>query len=159
MELQMRPFAAFLIVALGSTAVSLAAAPPPSKARLDAVAARQAQMKRFREAAKAAVGYMQGAHDDVGQVRAAAATLQDVAGRLPRLFPAGTGVGVGKSRAKPQIWTEPVAFRRRIADLQGAAANFARAAATGEKARIGPAFRAVGGACKSCHDFYQAPPL
>jgi cytochrome c556 len=157
--MKLGPIAALLVVALGSTAVSLAAAPPPSNARLSAVAARQAQMKRLREATKAINGYLQGAHDDAGQVRAAGATLQDVGARMPRLFPGGTGVGVGKSRAKPQIWSENVAFQRRIAGFRAAAAGFGRAAATGQKAQIGPAFRAVGASCKSCHDFYQAPPL
>jgi cytochrome c556 len=77
---------------------------------------------------------------------------------MPRLFPRGTHVGVGTSRAKPGIWTEPQAFQRRLAGFQAAAAGFARAAATGDKAQIAPQFRAVGAACKTCHDPYQAPP-
>ena len=156
--MRMKPLAAVVAVALGTTAVGLAAAPPPSKAALNAVAHRQAQMKRLREAAKTTVGYLEGKHDDSGQVRAAAATLQDVVARMPRLFPRGTAVGVGTSRARPAIWTERAAFQRRIAGLRAAAANFARAAATGDKAQIGPQFRAVGAACKACHDPYQAPP-
>lgn len=156
--MRMKPLAAILAVALGTTAVGLAAAPPPGKAALNAVAARQAQMKRLREATKAINGYLQGAHNDAGQVRAAAATLQDVGARMPRLFPRGTAVGVGKSRAKPSIWTEQVAFQRRIAGFRAASANLARAAVTGDKAQIGPQFRAVGAACKACHDPYQAPP-
>ena len=152
-----KPLAAVLIVALGTTAVGLAAAPPPNKVALGAVAYRQSQMKRLREAAKASSGYLQGAHDDVGRVRAAAATLQDVVAKMPRLFPRGTGVGVGTSRARPEIWSEPVAFQRRIAGMRAAANAYAAAAATGDKARIAPAFRAVGAACKACHDPFQAP--
>ena len=157
--MRLKPVAAILAVALGTTAVGLAAAPPPGKAALNAVAARQAQMKRLREATKAINGYLQGAHDDLGQVRAAAATLQDVGAKMPRLFPRGTAVGVGTSRARPAIWTEQAAVGRRIAGFQAAAAGFARAAASGDKAQIGQGFRAVGGACKACHDPYQAPPL
>ncbi len=153
-----RPFVALLAVALGTTAAGLAAAPPRADARLSAVGHRQGQMKRLREATKAIYGFVQGAHDDPAQVRAAAATMQDVGARMDRLFPAGTGVGVGTSRAKPQIWTERTAFQRRIAGLRAAAAGMARAAATGDKAQIGPQFRAVGAACKACHDFFQAPP-
>jgi cytochrome c556 len=154
----MKPIAAAIAVALGTTAVGLAAAPPPSKAALNAVGARQAQMKRLREATKAINGYLQGAHSNAGQVRAAAATLQDVGARMPRLFPRGTAVGVGTSRAKPAIWTEQVAFQRRIAGFRAASANLARAAAAGDKAQIAQQFRAVGGSCKTCHDPYQAPP-
>jgi len=156
--MRMKPIAAMLAVALGTTAVGLAAAPPPGKAALNAVAARQTQMKRLREATKAINGYIQGAHDDSGQVRAAAATLQDVGSKMPHLFPRGTAVGVGTSRAKPAIWSERAAVSRRIAAFRAAAANFARAAATGDKAQIAPQFRAVGAACKACHDPYQAPP-
>src|SRR5687768_6322630 len=104
--MRMKPLAAIVAVALGTTAVGLAAAPPPSKAALNAVAHRQAQMKRLRAAAKATAGYLEGKHNDSGQVRAAAATLRDVSARMPRLFPRGTAVGVGTSRAKPAIWTE-----------------------------------------------------
>ena len=156
--MRMKPLAAILAVALGTTAVGLAAAPPPSKAALNAVAARQAQMKRLREATKAVNGYLQGAHNDVGQVRAAAATMQDVGARMPRLFPRGTAVGVGTSRAKPAIWSEQIAFQRRISSFRAAAANLARAAAGGDKAQIAQNFRAVGAASKACHDPYQAPP-
>ena len=154
-----RPLVALLAVALGTTAVGLASAQPRPDARLSAVAHRQAQMKRLRASSKAISGFLQGAHDDAGQVRAAAATFQDVGARMPRLWPAGTGVGIGKSRAKPQIWTERAAFQRRILGFRAAAAGFARVAATGDKARIGPQFRNVGAACKACHDFFQAPPL
>ena len=154
-----RSFVALLAVALGTTAVGLASAQPRPDARLSAVAHRQGQMKRMREATKAINGFIQGAHSDPGQVRAAAVTLQDVGARMPRLWARGTAVGVGKSRAKPQIWTEQAAFLRRIAGFRAASAAFARAAATGEKAQIVPAFRNIGASCKACHDFYQAPPL
>lgn len=151
----MRTLAALLITVLGSSAVGLAAAPPRADARLSAVAHRQAQMKRLRDSVKAIHGYIQGAHDDRARVRAAAATLQDVAARMDRLWSAGTGVGTGTSGAKPAIWTERQAFRRRILGFRVAASRMAGAAATGDKAQIGPAFRNVGAACKSCHDPYR----
>jgi cytochrome c556 len=149
--------AAILFVSLSSAAAHLAVAAPPADARLAAVSHRQAQMKRMRESMKAIVGFAQGAHEDAGRVREAAGTLQQVAGGLHRLFPRGTGVGTGTSKAKPQIWTEPVAFQRRIAGLRAAVAGMARAAATGDKAQVAAQMRPVGAACKSCHDFFQVP--
>jgi|SRR5688572_24090399 len=149
--------AAALLVSLSSAAAHLAAAAPPADARLTAVAHRQAQMKRMRDSMKAITGFAQGAHEDAGRVRAAAATVQQVAAGMHRLWPRGTGVGVGTSKAKPQVWTKPVAFQRRIAGLRAAAAGMAQAAATGDRARVAAQLRPVGAACKACHDFFQVP--
>jgi cytochrome c556 len=151
--------AAALAVSLGTIAVQLAAAPPAAKPnpRLAAVAHRQGEMKKLGGSLKAIAGFAQGANDDVGQLRRSAQTIQSVAAGMDRLFPAGTGVGVGKSRAKPVIWTERDAFRRRIVGLRTASAALAQAAATGDRDKVRPAFRATGAACKACHDFFQVP--
>jgi cytochrome c556 len=148
---------AALILSLGTAAAGFAAGPARPDPRLGAVAHRQSEMKKMGGALKAVAGYAQGASDDVGQLRQAAATIQQVAGGLDRLFPAGTGVGVGNSRARPNIWTERDAFNRRILGLRAASAALVQAAATGDRDEVRPKFRALGGACKSCHDFFQVP--
>ena len=148
-----------LVVALGTVAVHFAAAAPAARPdpRLGAVAHRQAEMKKMGGALKAVAGFAQGANEDVGQLRQAAATIQQVAAGMDRLFPAGTGQGVGTSRARPNIWAERDAFKRRILGLRAASAALAQAAATGDRDQVRPKFRATGGACKSCHDFFQVP--
>lgn len=156
--MSLRLIAALLFVSLSSAAAHIAvAAPAKADARLSAVAHRQGQMKRLRDSMKTIVGFAQGAHEDRAQLRQAAGTLQQVAGGMHRLWPRGTGVGTGTSKAKPQVWTEPVAFQRRIVGLRTAAAAMAQAAATGDKARVQAQLRPVGAACKSCHDFFQVP--
>jgi cytochrome c556 len=149
--------AAILFVSLSGVAAHLAVAAPPTDARLAAVAHRQAQMKRLRDSMKTIVGFAQGAHEDKAQLRQAAGTLQQVAAGMDRLWPRGTAVGTGTSKAKPQIWGEPVAFQRRISSLSAAAGAMVQAAATGDKARVQAQLRSVGAACKACHDFYQVP--
>ncbi len=151
--------AAALAVLIGSIAVQIAAAPPAARPdpRLAAVAHRQGEMKKMGGALKAIAGFAQGASDDQVQLRLSAQTIQTVASGLDRLFPAGTGVGTGTSRAKPLIWTERDAFRRRIAGLRAASATLVQAASTGDRAQVRPAFRATGAACKACHDFFQVP--
>ena len=114
-------------------------------------------MKRMGAALKAVYGFAQGSNDDVAQVRRNAATIQQVAAGLDRLFPRGTGVGVGTSRARPLIWTEQDAFRRRIQGLRAASAALVQAAASGDADEVRPRFRATGAACKGCHDFFQVP--
>jgi cytochrome c556 len=151
--------AAALAFFLGTIAAQLAAAPPAARPnpRLAAVAHRQGEMKKMGGALKAIAGFAQGASDDPVQLRLSAQTIQTVAGGLDHLFPAGTGVGTGTSRAKPAIWTERDAFRRRILGLRSASAALVQAAATGDRAQVRPAFRATGAACKACHDFFQVP--
>ena len=151
--------AAALAVSLGSVAVQIAAAPPSARPspRLAAVAHRQGEMKKMGGALKAVAGFAQGANDDALQLRLSAQTIQTVASGLDQLFPAGTGVGTGTSRAKPAIWTERDAFRRRIVGLRTASAALVQAASTGDRAQVRPAFRATGAACKACHDFFQVP--
>jgi len=146
--------AALILSFAGAAAAFAAASPDP---RLGAVAHRQAEMKKMGGALKAVAGYAQGTSDDVGQLRQAAAAARDVAAGLPRLFPAGTGQGVGTSRAKPNIWSERDAFNRRILGLRSASAALALAAVAGNRDEVKPKFRAVGAACKSCHDFFQVP--
>jgi cytochrome c556 len=150
--------AAALVLLFGAAAAQIAAAAPARPdARLAAVAHRQGQMKRMGASLKAVAGFVQGAHEDRAQLRQSAATVQEVAAGLHRLFPAGTGTGVGTSKARPNIWTERAAFQRRIAGLRTAAAGLVQAAATGDRDRVRPAFRATGAACKACHDFFQVP--
>ena len=150
--------AAILFVSLSGAAAHLAVAAPPADARLAAVAHRQAQMKRLRDSMKTIAGFSQGAHEDQARLRQAAATLQQVAANMHRLWPRGTAVGTGTSKAKPQIWGEAVAFQRRISSLRAAVNTMVQAAATGDRARVAAQMRPVGAACKACHDFYQAQP-
>lgn len=154
-----RIVAAALAVSLGTIAVQIAAAAPAARPnpRVAAVEHRQGEMKKLGGALKAVAGFAQGANEDVAQLRRSAQTIQTVAAGMDRLFPGGTGVGVGDSRAKPAIWTERDAFRRRILGLRSASAALVQAAATGDRDKVRPAFRATGASCKGCHDFFQVP--
>jgi cytochrome c556 len=69
-----------------------------------------------------------------------------------KLFPAGSAGG--ESRAKPEIWSDAAGFEKAMKD--GIAAAKALQAVKDEAA-FGPAFKAVGASCKSCHDKYRAP--
>ena len=157
--MSLKLIASISFVSFGAAVAHLAAATPPARTdhRLAAIAVRQADMKRMREPTSAILDFVKGEHSDVALLRRSAATVQQVAGRMNRLWPAGTGVGVGTSKSRSEIWTEGTAFQRRIAGFQGAAANMARAAATGDKAEVRQQLIAIGAACKSCHDFFRVP--
>src|SRR5947209_6141301 len=50
---------------------------------------------------------------DINVIRAQTATMASTAAKIPSFFPAGTGPDVGKTRAKPQIWTQKDLFSRK----------------------------------------------
>ena len=67
----------------------------------------------------------------------------------------GEGTGTGKTDALPIIWQEPERFAKALADNEKATADLKAAVASGDKAKIGLAFKNVGQSCKGCHDRYR----
>ena len=62
-----------------------------------------------------------------------------------------------QSRAKPALWANWEEFVKLADQLQSASAALAGAAATGDMNQIGTQVKAVGSACKACHDRFRAP--
>lgn len=62
------------------------------------------------------------------------------------------------SRAKPEVFTDKAGFAAKAADFATATAALAAAAKAEDKAAFDAALASAGGACKACHDSYQAPP-
>ena len=73
---------------------------------------------------------------------------------LMRGFPPGSGVG--KTKAKPDIWDNKADFEAKFEDLRNAASSLQQTAAAGDREAIVEQFKATGGACKACHDEYKA---
>jgi cytochrome c556 len=113
---------------------------------------------------KAAGGAMQalGQYDgsNVEIAIAAAKTIDDVAGEFLSNFPEGSGpdgVGITKTRAKPEIWSDWAGFQAKAKAFDDAAAILTTAAATNDLDQIKTAMGDVGKACKACHQDYRAP--
>ena len=79
------------------------------------------------------------------------AALAEVA---PGVFPEDSKID--KSKALASVWDDPEGFRAAMDRFTDAARDMSAAASSGEMSRIGPAIRALGGACKGCHDDYKA---
>ena len=62
-----------------------------------------------------------------------------------------------KSRAKPEIWERWKEFSKHPADVRKAAQELADAAKAGDEEAVKVRFKALGEACKSCHDTFRAP--
>jgi cytochrome c556 len=77
---------------------------------------------------------------------------------IPSRFPKGTGIGdpgVTKTRALQDIWAKPAEFKA-AADAAVKALKAAHDVAD-DKAKLGAALKAVGAACKDCHDAFRGP--
>jgi cytochrome c556 len=118
---------------------------------------RQEQMKINGSNVRVIAGFVQNGEGTIADVQTAANNINGVAGVIDTLWPEGTAVGVGDSRALPVIWENPDAFAERRAAFQSAAAAVAEAAATGDAEAVKAAFPALGMACGGCHDNFRQP--
>jgi cytochrome c556 len=75
---------------------------------------------------------------------------------LPSLFQKGSE-GVGKSRAKPEIWSEPEAFQAKLARYAKATEKFQQVAPAGDKASVAATFAEINNACDDCHKSFRTP--
>jgi len=94
---------------------------------------------------------------DINVIRAQTATMASTAAKIPSFFPAGTGPDVGKTRAKPEIWTQKDLFSRKAKDFLAASQAIDAAARTGDANKVMALHDNVDKACKACHDPFRAP--
>ncbi|HTH16300.1 MAG TPA: cytochrome c [Magnetospirillum sp.] len=65
------------------------------------------------------------------------------------------GSDKGETKAKSNIWTERPKFQEAGKKAFGAAQTLAEAAKSGDQAKTTDAFKALGGACKACHEDFR----
>jgi len=73
---------------------------------------------------------------------------------IARGFPPGSEGG--RTRAKPEIWSNMDDFESKIADLRRETVLMAEVARNGNKMEILKQFQITGGTCKACHDEYKS---
>jgi cytochrome c556 len=73
----------------------------------------------------------------------------------PTMFPDGTQQG-HDTKAKPDIWSDRAGFVKDANNLTEQATKLAQLAKAGDKDGFADQFRAVGKACKTCHDTFKA---
>lgn len=66
-----------------------------------------------------------------------------------------TGSVAANSKAKPEIWRNKADFDKLMADLVDKSAALSQAAKSGSLETVRPAFAALAGTCKACHDKYK----
>lgn len=87
----------------------------------------------------------------------AAADNADVVLTLSRLPWVGFGPetnGVGKTEAKPVVWTDTAKFKELGDKMQAEVVKLQAASRTGDPEALKAAYRSTSGACKACHDHF-----
>lgn len=142
-------------------AAGLATAAPIAMAQsagAKAAAARTANFKQIGAAFKAIRDETGKGSPDAAVVQANARKLNTLATQLPTWFPRGSGPESGaKTKAKSEIWTDAAGFSAAARAFQGETAKFQQLALAGDMNGAKAQTRALGGACKTCHDKYRVP--
>jgi cytochrome c556 len=137
-------FAAVVILALGTTAVS---------SQQDPIAARKALMKSNGQAAGSLAKMVKGeAPFDLPTAQKAFATFEDAAAKMPALFPDNSKIG-GETTAAPKIWEDTADFKARFVKF----GNDAKAANASVKDldTLKAAFPELAKNCGGCHELYR----
>ncbi|HEY0131724.1 MAG TPA: cytochrome c [Allosphingosinicella sp.] len=132
-----------------------AATPLQKEQALALMKQRHENYEKIGDAMKAISRELKGDSPNLGNVRAGAATIAQLAPQVATWFPAGTGPDVGKTEARAAIWEKPEDFAAKAKDFQEAAAAFETAARGSDLAAIRSAQANLGKSCKACHDLYR----
>ena len=116
---------------------------------------RHESYEEIGDAMKAISRELKGDKPDLVKVRAGAATIAELAPKVPGWFPAGTGPDVGKTEARAEIWQKPEDFAAKAAEFEKVALAFNTAAQGTDLAAIRAAHANLGKSCKGCHDLYR----
>lgn len=143
-------FSAFAVLATVAVAKPLA-----KDAALKVMHERHEGMEAIGKANKILRRELTADAPNIAEVRSAANTIGNLAGKASKWFPEGTGPDVGKTGAKPEIWKQPADFNARLRDFQGAANALRLAAAKGDGAGAKAGYAKLGKTCKACHDSYR----
>jgi cytochrome c556 len=119
---------------------------------------RQETMKKIGGHMKAINDFVEAGNGSAEDVSARAAEIQQLSEKIPGLFPSGTSLddGVGKTGAKPIIWSDWAGFEAAAKKMGGEAGKLAEIAAGGDRAAIGTQFAALGkSGCGGCHQTFR----
>ena len=138
-------FGAVLLVS-GSTVLAHEGATGIVKQRMDEMEQIGRTMKRINDRLKSKRGLAEIAQD-AEEIRAAA-------GRIPSLFPKGSGGG--HSDARPGVWERWSEFVAATRALEVEAEKLSATARLGPDAAIAAQFRVTTRACSGCHDVFRS---
>lgn len=113
------------------------------------------KMKELGGAMKAVAAVAKGEAAYTPALNEQAVKIKMIAAEMGNLFPEGSGGE--KTRSKDEIWSQPEAFEKAVADFEMAATGLVAAVETGDQGKIGAALGATGKTCGGCHKPFRAP--
>ena len=139
--------AVLALTAMPSTASAQDRAAQQTKLRQSVFTVLGAQVTPMGAMASGRAPYDAAAFELAAQRAAFMATI------TPDMFAAGSVAS--NSKAKPEIWRNKADFDKLMADLVDKSAALSQAAKSGSLETVRPAFAALAGTCKACHDKYK----
>ena len=138
--------------------ISVAAAQSRGTPPAETIRMRQANYKQMAAAVKGINDQLHAGSPSLPDIRRHSALLNRRAVQVLNWFPRGTGPEAGvRTRAKPEIWSDPQGFRTAGAHLLVATRALDAAARRGDVDSIRAGFRGVQSACGGCHEGYRGP--
>jgi cytochrome c556 len=89
-------------------------------------------------------------------VRSTAAKMTALSKEASGWFHAGTGMELGKTGAKPEIWQNQPDVAAKLATFQKTMQAFADTANSNDVGPMKTQFTTLAGTCKACHDKYRS---
>jgi cytochrome c556 len=118
--------------------------------------ARHESFEELGDAAKTIGDQLGSAKPDLAAIRTAANTINTLAPKIETWFPAGSGPDDGiKTDALQSVWTKPAEFKAAVDRFVAESGKFHALAQGEDIAAIGAGMKAMGGACKNCHDNFK----
>ena len=131
-------------------------APEASPETIRLISHRQTELRRMSAAMRVIGRFLKAEGANVADVGAAAEVIRAVSVVFtPAMFPEGSGVGAGRSAARPELWQEWDIFKERATKLQAASTRLIAAAATGNAEAVKAPIQDIAQACGSCHELYR----
>jgi cytochrome c556 len=132
--------------------------PPPNTPGGKAAWARHDNFKAQGAAFKTILDELKKEAPDQAVLSSNATKLKTSSMALPSWFPKGSGPESGvKTDAKAEVWSDAAGFAAASKRFQAETGKLQALASAGDVAGVKGQARAVGGACKNCHDTYRVP--
>ena len=149
-----------ILVGGAMTVLAIAAMPSLLSAQDPAAVLKERQetMKQLGGNMKAINDFVEAGTGSAEDVATRAASIREIAGKIPTLFPEGTSMddGIGKTGAKPAIWSDWSGFQAAATKMGEEAGKLAEVAAAGDRDAIGAQFGALGkDGCGGCHQTFR----
>ena len=117
---------------------------------------RQHHMDTLGDNVRVITRYLRSNDASIEDVRTAARAMAEAGHDIAGLFPPGTAVGVGRSKAQPNIWENWDSFTQAAHTAETGIAALVAAADSGDRDAVRVQFAQVGQACSACHRTYRA---